>query len=107
MKLNIKKSKIGSSYYSIEYVDEIIEDGRRLSGNIWEENRKIKVVTWECYQKQLQTLLHENVHGICWEYNIGSANTIVEPLSNGFFAFIIDNPKFIQKILDFAKKIKK
>ena len=108
MKLNIKKAKVGSSYYDVEYIDELKgESGRDLSGRIWETNRLIKIISTESYQKQLQTLLHECIHGICWEYGIKDLEDVVEPISNGLYALIIDNPKFIQKILDYTKELKK
>lgn len=46
---------------------------------------------------------------MCWEYvvKVSEDENIVEPMTNAFFTFIIDNPKFIQKILDFAKTAKK
>ena len=108
MKLNIKKCKIGSSYYDVKYVDELKgENGRDLSGRIWETIRLIKIDGTESYQKQLQTLLHEDLHGILWEYGIKDIEEVVEPLSNGFYALMIDNPRYIQKILDYAKELKK
>jgi len=108
MKLNIKKQKIGGNYYSVEYVEHL-QDGKGvdLSGRILEINHKIKICTDGDLQNQLQALLHEDVHGFCWEYSIKDIEDLVLPISNAFFALIIDNPKFIQKILDFAKKIKK
>ena len=108
MKLNIKKCKIGSSYYDVKYVDELKgENGRNLSGRIWEITRLIKIDNTESYQKQLQTLLHESVHGLLWEYGIKDMEDVVEPLSNAFYGLIVDNPKYIQKILDYTKELKK
>ena len=106
MKLNIKKTRVGSGFFDVEYVDELTGDnGNALSGRIWQSVHLIKILNTESYQNQLQTLLHENLHAMCWEYivRVAEDEEIVEPLSNAFFAFIMDNPKFIQKILDFKK----
>ena len=105
--MNIKKVKIGSSYYDVDYVDELEVDGRTLFGRILEVYRQIKVCTNGTEQNQLQTLLHESLHGIMWEYDVKDAEEDVLKLSNGIYALIVDNPKFIQKILDYTKKIKK
>jgi len=108
MKLNIKKQKIGSSYYDVEYVGELKgESGQDLSGRIWQCNRLIKIINTESYQSQLQTLLHESVHGLLWEYGIKDMEDVVEPLSNAFYGLMVDNPKYIQKILDYTKELKK
>lgn len=109
MKLNIKKTRVGSSFYDVEYVKKLKgSNDVELSGRIWEQIRLIKIVDTESYQKQLQTLLHENVHAMCWEYavKVAEEENIVEPLTNAFFAFIMDNPKFIKLILKFASSQK-
>jgi hypothetical protein len=107
MKLNIKKVKIGSSIYDVEYVRDLTSNGNEISGRIWEIDKLIKICTDGTYQNQFQTLLHESVHGICWEYGIKDIEDFVVVLSNGIYALIVDNPKFIQKILDYTKKLKK
>ena len=108
MKLNIKKVKIGSSYYDVEYVDELKDEkGTNLSGRIFEINRLIKICTESTIQHQLQVLLHEDLHGLLWEYGITDMEDVVIPLSNALYALIIDNPKYIQKILDYTKELKK
>ena len=108
MKLNIKKTRIGSSYYDVDYVDHLQDEkGNDLSGRIFQISRRIKIDKASSYQSQLQTLLHECVHAIFWEYAVKDVEDIVEPLSNGIYALIMDNAKFIQKILDYTKKLKK
>jgi hypothetical protein len=110
MNLNIKKTRVGSGFYDVEYVDELIGDrGDALSGRIWQAQHLIRILNTESYQNQLQTLLHENLHAMCWEYvvKVEEDEEIIAPLANAFFAFVIDNPKFIQRILDYTKKLKK
>lgn len=107
-KLKIKRSKIGSSWYDIEYLNEIKDEkGNILSGRIFETSRKILIDQTESYQKQLQTLFHEDLHGICWEWGINDIENMIKVLSNGLYTFIIDNPKFIREILKHTEEIKK
>ena len=82
------------------------EKGNDLAGTIWEINHSIKISTEGDIQNQLQALLHEDTHGILWEYEIKDLEEVVTALAKGFYALIVDNPKFIQKILDYTKKIK-
>ena len=104
----IKKVRIGSGYYDVGYVDNLKnEKGRVLFGRIWQATHKIEIDKGTSYQRQLQALLHESTHGICWEHAIDDDELMVEPMSNGFYAFIIDNPEFIKLILKYAEEIKK
>ena len=104
----IKKIKIGSSWYDVEYVNGLKdEQNRELFGRIFQGLRLIKISKKCSYQTMLQTLQHEGTHGIVWEYGIDDAEELVEPISNGFFAFIIDNPELVREILRHAEKIKK
>jgi len=108
MKLNIKKQKLGGTYYDVEEVDDLRGDkNESLSGRIFQDQCKILLNKQHSYQQKLHTLLHEDTHGMFWEWTIDGAEDLVEPVSNGFYALIIDNPKFIQKILDFNKKLRK
>jgi len=105
---NIKKLKIGSSWYDVEYVDDLRdEQNRLLFGRIYQGIRLIKISKACSYQTMLQTLQHESTHGVMWEYGIDDAEDLVEPINNGFYAFIIDNPEFIKEILKHAERIKK
>ena len=109
----VKKVKIGSSYYDVEYVDDLRDENNRvLFGRIIQALRLIKINKGVCsYQNMLQAIHHEGTHGIMWEYVIENAvedeEDLVEPISNGFYAFIIDNPEFIREILKHAEEIKK
>ena len=107
MKLpKIKKLKIGSSWYDIEYVDDLRdEENRVLLGRIYRSLRKIRINKSICsYQSMLQTLHHESEHGIMWEYAIDDVEDLVEPMSNGHYAFIINNSEFIREILRYKVK---
>jgi len=104
----IKQLKIGSTYYDVEYVDDLRDEKNRiLFGRIYESYRLIRINKNCSYQNMLQTLQHEGEHGIMWEYGINDKEKLVTPLSNGHYAFIIDNPEFIRQILKYAGRMKK
>lgn len=105
MKLDIKKVKILGSFYDIEYVDNLRDevDGHKISGRIIEVDKVIKIEKSLSLQNKLQILLHEDIHGLCWEYIIDDPEKVVGQMTSGIFALIVDNPRFIEKILKFAK----
>ena len=109
MELDIKKSKILGSYYDIEYVEDLRDPGdkRKLDGRIIENGHTIKIEKNLDYQSQLQSLLHEDIHGLCWEYMIDDPEKVVGQMTSGIFALIVDNPEFIKKIIEFAELCKK
>ena len=107
----VKKVKIGSSYYDVEYVDDLRDEmDRILLGRIFRSLCLIKINKGVCgYQSMLQVIHHETTHGIMDEYGIEDVKDLdlVTPISNGNYAFIIDNPEFIREILKHAEEIKK
>ena len=112
MKLNIKKCKIGGTYYDIKYCDDLRDEKNlQLDGRAMESKTLIKVDTKrQNYQGQLRTLIHEIVHCLIWEYNlmkIKKDEDLSVMLTTAFLAFIIDNPKIIHKILDFYQTKRK
>jgi len=104
----IKKLKIGSSWYDVKYVDDLKnERGKPLFGRIWQTTHLVEIDKNTSYQRKLQALTHESTHGICWEYAIDDEEDLVEPMSNGFYAFIVSNPELIRAILKCAEELKK
>jgi len=98
----IKKIKVCSSVYDVEYSEKaIIDNGSKiLFGNIEHGEMKVNVSGIYPYTKQLQTIHHECIHAIEVEYDIEIPESIVERLSNAFYSLIIDNPQFIKEILE-------
>jgi len=102
----IKHSRIGSSYYNVMYVDNLRnEKDKRLFGRIWQDKKLIEIDKGCSYETQLQALLHESLHGICWEQAIDDDEDLVEPMSNGLFAFIMNNSEFIKLISKYANNV--
>ena len=106
----IKNIEIGSSYYDVEYVDGIRDDyGKALGGRIWLSHHLIYIDKNASYQNMLQVIHHEAEHGIMWEYAIEDVKDLdlVTPISNGNYAFIVNNPEYIREVLRYTERIKK
>ena len=103
-----EKIKIGSSWYDVIYrkVFRNLYD-KKLLGYIDSDTKEITICNKYCEQTQLQTKFHESTHGIFSEYNIDGDENEVNMMGNAFYAFIIDNPKFIREILKCAEEIKR
>ena len=100
--------KIGSCLYDLHYVKKLKGDSNeRLHGLIDCGDLWIKINNKYNVQKQLQTIIHESVHGIVEEIQLQTDEVHVERLSNAIYAFVIDNPILIQKILDYDKEKRK
>jgi hypothetical protein len=104
------KLRIVSSDFTIVYKDDIrATDNTPLDGRIRESEKEIHVRKDICYQRQLQVLLHESMHGLKWEMTFDRTNetdeeTINIMLTTGVGCFIRDNPEFIREYLRvFAK----
>jgi len=107
---NINKVEIGSSLYDVKYVDRIRdEQGKELAGRIWLVRHLIHIDKNVSYQCMLQVIHHESTHGIMWEYAIEDVKDLdlVTPISNGMYAFIVNNPEYIREILKYTERIKK
>lgn len=108
LKKTIKKQKICSTYYEVSYHEELKGDkNEELRGRIIYGEDKIMISTKHPIQRQLQALLHENLHAIADEYGFDYDEDEVNAWGNAIFALIIDNPKFFELILENNKKIRK
>ena len=103
--MRIKSSTIGGSRYKIKYVKDLKnENGKLLFGRICQISKIIEINEDLSEETQRQALLHEDLHGVMWEYAIDDDEELVEPLSNGLFALIINNAEFIKLILKHGGK---
>ena len=101
-----KKVKIGSSYFDIEYCEDLKGETGFLNGRIIDSQKLIQINAKIDLQSQHQTIIHESTHGICWDRNLDSSEETVEPLGNGIYSFIIDNIKLIEEIIKHTKRMK-
>ena len=106
--LKTKKIRTGSSFYDIKYVTDLINDkDGALRGKVWFDEGYIKISKDYPLYTQLQTLIHESMHTIFEEYGIKGGESKVDMFGKILHSFIIDNPKFIKEILEYAEKIRR
>ena len=94
-----RKLRIISSNYIITYHKELRDEkGELIDGDIGETEKEIKVLKGMNYQRTLQVILHEALHGIKWELRFGSDDEIMNiQLTTGVTCFIRDNSEFIKE----------
>lgn len=99
----IDKAKIGCLEYKVTYTPKKIyhEDGQKL-GDCHYDNNEIRIWTKQGKQNQILTLFHEITHAILSDRNLDQINTeeVVEPLSKGIMAFILDNKDLIREVIE-------
>ncbi len=87
-----------SSNYKITYHKEL-KDGKGdlIDGDIWETKKEIKVLNGMPYQRTLQVIMHESMHGIGFEipFNLKDDENTNILLTTGITCFIRDNLEFI------------
>ena len=97
-----RKIRIVSSNYKITYHDEIKDEkGKPLDGRIIESEKIIMVLKFKNYQRTLQVIMHESVHGLKWELCFNEKhdedNNIL--LTTGVTCFMRDNPEFVTEYM--------
>jgi len=93
-----KKIRIISSNYKITYHKKLKDEkGDLIDGDIWETRKEIKVLNGMPYQRILQVIMHESMHGIGFEipFNFKDDENTNISLTTGITCFIRDNPEFI------------
>jgi len=97
-----KKLRIISSNYIITYHKELKDEkGELIDGDIGETEKEIKVLEGMNYQRTLQVITHEAIHGIKWELRFNAKNDedMNILLTTGITCFIRDNPEFIMEYI--------
>lgn len=97
----MKKIKIGGIIYGIEKVERLEDDNQSTWGVTQYENAHISIRDKIDKQKYYQTLIHEALHGMLHEAgvdNLANDESLVTPLGNILYQFIIDNPKLVEKM---------
>ncbi|MFT8477705.1 MAG: hypothetical protein ABF682_09910 [Liquorilactobacillus sp.] len=97
----MKKIKIGGIIYKIESVENLEDNNQSVWGVTEYENASISIRKSMDKQKYYQTLIHESLHGMLHEAgvdNLANDESLVTPLGNMLYQFIIDNPKLIEKM---------
>ena len=103
MKTNkiFKKIRIISSNYIITYHKELKDENGSLDGRIYETWKEILIRKGMPYQRTLQVIMHEAMHGIEFEMPINLKNEENRNilLTTGVSCFIRDNKEFIMEYM--------
>ena len=93
--------RIISSNYKITYHKELKDESGELDGRISETWKEILVRDGMPYQRTLQVIMHEAMHGIEFEIpiNINNEEDRNILLTTGVTCFIRDNPEFIKEYM--------
>lgn len=97
-----RKIRIISSNYKITYHKELkdVEGKIDLDGRISETLKEILVLDNMNYQRTLQVIMHESMHGMKFELCLdGNEEKINVLLTTGITCFIRDNPEFIMEYI--------
>lgn len=99
MKLPAKYIKIGYTKYKLQIWDKLTATSNEAYGEFFQREEAIGIAGDQSGSQLVNTLLHEIMHGIVYQYNLsfdGGKDTQEEALANvmtnGLMAVFVDNP---------------
>ena len=98
-----EKIKIGYKEYRLEKWKQTVASANEAQGQFYAKEGIIGYTDDEKGDSHANTLLHEIIHAIVYQWNIDvgeKEETIVNGLTNGLTTVLVDNPKLI----DYLKK---
>tara|TARA_R100001594_G_scaffold135014_1_gene176467 strand:- start:226 stop:546 length:321 start_codon:yes stop_codon:yes gene_type:complete len=98
-----EKIKIGYKEYRLEKWKQTVASANEAQGQFFAKEGIIGYTAEEKGVSHANTLLHEIIHAIVYQWNIDvgeKEETIVNGLTNGLTTVLVDNPKLI----DYLKK---
>ena len=98
-----EKIKIGYKEYRLEKLKQTVASANEAQGQFFAKEGIIGYTDDEKGVSHANTLLHEIIHAIVYQWNIDvgeKEETIVNGLTNGLTTVLVDNPKLI----DYLKK---
>ena len=98
-----EKIKIGYKEYRLEKWKQTVASANEAQGQFFAKEGIIGYTDDEKGVSHANTLLHEIIHSIVYQWNIDvgeKEETIVNGLTNGLTTVLVDNPKLI----DYLKK---
>ena len=98
-----EKIKIGYKEYRLEKWKQTVASANEAQGQFFAKEGIIGYTDEEKGVSHANTLLHEIIHAIVYQWNIDvgeKEETIVNGLTNGLTTVLVDNPKLI----DYLKK---
>ena len=96
----VKKVKIGSSIFNVNYVDGLKDGNDSLYGHIEYSDLIITVNNKHHKRQQEKTILHEMVHAMAEENQINWNEKKIIVITNILMSLIIDNKQFFKDVLD-------
>tara|TARA_R110002074_G_scaffold287858_1_gene459605 strand:+ start:742 stop:1068 length:327 start_codon:yes stop_codon:yes gene_type:complete len=107
----MKCIKIGYQVYPIETWQPTQATSNEASGEFFSKEKKIGVDGREAGAAKVNTLVHEILHGIMYQYGLEleekQEEHIVTVLSNGLTQVFVDNGQFVDWIKKHTKNDKK
>lgn len=105
--IKFDRLRIVSINFDVVYKNPVLDDSNNtLCGQITHEKLTIEIDSAMPYEKQLESIFHEVIHGIFWKMSISQDDEIrkdvedtVISLNTGITCFIRDNPEFIMEYM--------
>jgi len=101
------KIKVGYKEYKLEEWKQTVASANEAQGQFFSKEGVIGYVTTEKGVSHANTILHEIMHAIIYQWNIELdekvEELVVNSLSNGLTTVLVDNPKLMDY---FKEKIK-
>jgi hypothetical protein len=94
----IKEVKIPFSTYDVVYKKDVKDMGKILYGDIDHNCEIIRVSERFSERRQIQTIVHETLHGINFDMGLPDVEKNVEMLAGTLIYFIQHNPELIEEI---------
>lgn len=99
----VDKIKICYQRYKLEFLPTVLnENNHELYGQITYAKETIRIATGENYQysKALQNeaILHEILHGICFQRQLKLKEREIEALAVGMYEMMLDNPELVKEL---------
>lgn len=91
-----KRIKILYKNYTIEYADNLHDDGEDLYGQIQYLPERILLNSAASEEQHKATLIHEVLHGMDELHNIGLEENQVKKLGVAFYMLIKNNPEMFE-----------
>ena len=93
------KIKVGYKEYKLEEWKQTVASANEAQGQFFSKEGVIGYVTTEKGVSHANTILHEVMHGIIYQWNMELDDkveeTVVSGLANGLTTVFVDNPKLL------------
>jgi|TARA_B100000900_G_C20255991_1_gene583970 hypothetical protein len=104
----MKNIKVGYKTYSLEEWKQTVASANEATGQFFSKEGVIGYAKDEKGVSHANTILHELIHAIVYQWNIELEDkveeTIATSLSNGLITIFVDNPKLLDYLKDKIKE---